>query len=61
MENWAESRRIFIVQFRKSDIVCIPTYADGKFRVKRCKVVGEKNLIKLGLVKARVAKTKRKD
>ena len=46
------SWRIFIVEFTAKDIACIPTASDGKFRLHRCKVVGEKSLEELGLVKS---------
>lgn len=36
--------RIFIVEFTAEDIACIPTATDGKFRLHRCKVVGEKDI-----------------
>lgn len=36
--------RILIVEFTAADIACIPTATYGKFRLHRCKVVGEKLL-----------------
>jgi len=33
--------RLLLVEFKVSDIVCIPTYSDGKFRVKEFYVVKE--------------------
>ncbi len=30
---------LFIVEFRKRDIACVPTKSDGKFRLFRCKVI----------------------
>jgi len=50
MRNWQPSYRILIVQFTAQDIAAIPFATDGKFRVRRCKVVGEKDLAELGLV-----------
>ena len=52
MKNWEENYRILIVEFDPSDIAAIPTATDGKFRVFRCRVVGEKDLTEIGLVKS---------
>ena len=41
--------RILIAEFTAKDIVAIPIGSDGKFRVKRCKIVREKDLVELGL------------
>ena len=41
--------RIFIAEFTSKDIACIPIGSDGKFRVKKCKIVAEKDLKELGL------------
>jgi uncharacterized protein YjbI with pentapeptide repeats len=38
------------VEFRAEDIAAIPTGTDGKFRLFRCRVVGEKDLAEIGLV-----------
>jgi len=51
MREWREGYRILIAEFIAQDIAAIPTSTDGKFRVHRCKIVGEKNLEELGLVK----------
>ena len=41
--------RILIAEFTAKDIVAIPIGSDGKFRVKRCKIVREKDLVELGI------------
>jgi hypothetical protein len=51
MKEWREGYRILIVEFTAKDIAAIPRATDGKFRVHRCKVVGEKNLKEIGLIK----------
>ena len=51
MKQWKEGWRILIVEFTAADIACIPTATDGKIRLYRCKVVGEKDLKAIGLVK----------
>jgi hypothetical protein len=54
--EWKPGYKIFIAEFRaklddgKSNI-CVPIVTDGKFRVRKCKIVREKSLIELGLVK----------
>lgn len=50
--RWREGYRILIVEFGRKDIACIPIANDGKFRLHRCKVVGEVDLVEIGLVKA---------
>ena len=52
VREWNTGWRIMVVEFTAKDIACIPTASDGKFRLHRCKVVGEKNLVELGLVDA---------
>jgi hypothetical protein len=51
MKEWREGYRILIVEFTAKDIACIPIATDGKFRVHRCKVVAEKDLKEIGLLK----------
>jgi hypothetical protein len=51
VKEWKEGYKILVVEFSKKDIAAIPVGSDGKFRLHRCKVVGEKNLVELGLVK----------
>ena len=50
MREWQSGRHILIVEFEASDIACIPIATDGKIRLHRCKVVGEKDLVELGLI-----------
>ena len=50
IRNWEPGRLIRVVEFTAADIACIPTATDGKFRLHRCTVVGEKDLVELGLV-----------
>jgi hypothetical protein len=50
MREWNEGYRILIAEFTAADIAAIPTATDGKFRVRRCKIVGEKDCAVLGLV-----------
>jgi hypothetical protein len=52
MREWQPGYRILIVEFTATDIAAIPTATDGKFRLHRCRVVGEKNLEEIGLVEA---------
>ena len=49
MKEWKDGYHILIVEFTAADIACIPIATDGKFRVHRCKVVGEKDLKEIGL------------
>ena len=50
MREWCKGYRILVVEFTAADIAAIPTATDGKFRLHRCKVVGEKDLSEIGLV-----------
>jgi len=52
LREWKPGYRIMLVEFEASDIAAIPIGSDGKFRLHRCEVVGEKDLVELGLVKA---------
>ena len=49
IREWKEGYRIFVAEFTAKDIACIPIYSDGKFRVKKCKIVAEKDLKELGV------------
>jgi hypothetical protein len=49
IRGWKEGFKILICEFTKKDIACIPIGSDGKFRVYKCRVVGEKKLEDLGL------------
>ena len=51
MKEWKPGYRILVMEFTAADIAAIPTGTDGKFRVQRCRRVGEKDLKELGLVK----------
>ena len=41
--------RILLAEFTKADIAAIPIGSDGKFRVRRCRIIGEKSLAELGI------------
>jgi hypothetical protein len=49
LQNWQSGWRIFVVEFTAADIAAIPTATDGKFRVRKFTVVGEKKLAQYGL------------
>ena len=51
IKEWKEGYKILIAEFKAIDIAAIPIGTSGKFRVCRCKIVGEKDLIELGLIK----------
>ena len=44
LKEWKEGWRLFLLEFHSKDIAAIPTYTDGKFRVKKAKVVKELKL-----------------
>jgi len=44
LREWVPESKIMTVEFEAVDIAAIPTASDGKFRLHRCKVVGEKNV-----------------
>jgi uncharacterized protein YjbI with pentapeptide repeats len=48
---WQPGYRILIAEFEAADIAAIPL-SNGKFRVRRCRIVGEVDLIDLGFEKA---------
>ena len=50
MREWRSGYRILIAEFEAADIAAIPTGSDGKFRVYRCVIVGEKDLAEIGLM-----------
>jgi hypothetical protein len=52
MREWSAGYRILIAEFEAADIAAIPIGSDGKFRVFRCTIVGEKDLVEIGLVTA---------
>ena len=49
IKEWQPSRRILIAEFTAKDIAAIPIGSDGKFRVHKCKIVGEKKLKDVGI------------
>ena len=51
MREWRPGHHILVVEFTAADIAAIPI-GDGKFRLHRCTVVGEKDLVELGLMPA---------
>ena len=44
LREWRNGYRVMILEFTAADIACIPIATDGKFRLWRGKVVGEKDL-----------------
>jgi hypothetical protein len=48
LKEWKPGYRIMVVEFEAADIAAIPTANDGKFRLFRCEVVGEKDLKAMG-------------
>jgi len=50
MSEWQQGFRILVAEFNRKDIAAIPIGSDGKFRVHRCRIVGEKDLKELGLI-----------
>jgi len=49
IKRWENGYKILIAEFTKKDIAAIPIASDGKFRVRKCKIVGVKKLKELGL------------
>ena len=47
LREWRGGYRILVVEFTAADIACVPIGSDGKFRVHRCKIIGEKALADL--------------
>ena len=50
LREWRPGFRILLVEFTAADIAAIPHDTDGKFRLHRLTVVGEKDLVELGMV-----------
>jgi hypothetical protein len=44
LREWRKGYRVLVCEFTAADIAAIPTATDGKFRVRRCMVVGEKDV-----------------
>jgi len=53
IKEWKPGYKILIAEFTAVDIAAIPTATNGKFRVRKCKIVGEKDLIAIGIVKTK--------
>ena len=51
IKEWQEGYKILVAEFTAKDIAAIPIASDGKFRVHKCKIVGQKDLKKIGVVK----------
>ena len=51
IKEWKPGFKILIAEFTTQEIAAIPISSDGKFRVHSCRIVGEKDLKELGLVK----------
>ena len=51
IKEWKPTYKIKVVEFDKKNIAAIPIDSDGKFRISKCKVIRDKNLRKLGLIK----------
>ncbi len=49
IKNWSSGQRILLVSHTVADIAAIPIASDGKYRVKKLKVVGEKKLEDCGI------------
>ena len=47
LREWQPGYRVLIAEFTAADIAAIPTATDGKFRVHRCRIVGEKDITAL--------------
>ena len=48
LKEWQPGHRVLIAEFEAKDIAAIPVASDGKFRVHRCRIVGEKSLSEIG-------------
>ena len=44
LREWREGYRILVAEFTAKDIASVPLATDGKFRVFRCEIVGEKDV-----------------
>ena len=47
LKNWKPGYHVMLVKFTAKDIASIPISTDGKFRLFRCEVVGEKDITAL--------------
>ena len=41
LDSWRPGYKVLLVEFRAKDIAVIPTATDGKFRIRRCRVIRE--------------------
>jgi hypothetical protein len=53
IKNWSIGNRVLIAEHTAADIAAIPIGSDGKYRVHRCKIVGEKPIDYFGLGEAK--------
>ena len=49
IKEWKTGYKILVAEFTTKDIAAIPMATDGKFRVRTCKIIREKDLKKLNL------------
>jgi hypothetical protein len=49
---WRPNYKILVCEFDPQSDLCIPISSDGKFRVRKCKVIAEKSLAELGLIES---------
>jgi hypothetical protein len=53
MKEWRLGYHILIAEFAPTtNNLCVPICTDGKFRVGECTIVGEVDLVKIGLIEA---------
>ena len=50
LREWRSGYRVLIAEHTAEDIAAIPTGSDGKYRVHRCRIVGEVDLAEIGWV-----------
>ena len=50
LREWRNGYRVLQVECYPAEGICVPDASDGKFRVKRCKVLKEMDLAELGLL-----------
>jgi len=55
LKEYQDGYQILLIEFLASDIACIPTATDGKFRLHRCSVVGTIDLVARGVLLAPTA------
>ena len=44
LKEWRDGYRVLVAEFSAEDIAAIPNGTDGKFRVRRCRIVAEKDI-----------------